>query len=266
MNNRYTKLIPAAIIAGITATLIAPTAASAIWSRAFSSLEIRSDDISLCADEMTFETEYRANRAINPPTYVHALGTPWPLNGGIDNLALYGTAADAVAATNPIATVTVPLVETFIDPDGVWDEWTGRTTIATPAGYDAGDQIFVSTFLDFTTNGSQALTIGDAKYNCVPPEQPINVSATALKFAKRIIVTFDTGTIAPSTIKVSANNGTPASPEIYASFFGKSLVVVRFSSIGLNCATTSVVMTATTTTGQPLRGERPLRDPRCPVT
>jgi hypothetical protein len=265
MHTRFTKLIPAAVIVGLAATLIAPTAASALWTRSFSSLEVRSDDISLCADELTFETEYRSNPAVLPPTYVHALGTPYPYSGGIDTLNLYGTAADAVAATNPIATVSIPLVETFIDPADVWHEWTGQATIPTPAGYDAGEQIYVSTYFDFSTNGSQALTIGDPSYNCVPPETPINISATASKLAKRVFMTFETGTIAPSTIKVSADNGTPASPEFYASFFGRSLVVVRFSKMGLNCATTSVVMTATTTSGQPLRGEQPLKDPRCPA-
>jgi hypothetical protein len=262
--------LTAPLAAFVAVSLATSSSVGAIWPRGVSDLDISSDDISLCADELTFSTRYSANPVRLPDGFVHALGTPWPLNGGVDALSLYGTAADAVAATNPIATVSVPLVETFIDPDDLRYVFTGQATIPTPAGYDEGDQIFVRSLKtpEFTFE-AVPLTIGDPVYNCppvVPTVTEINITAKALKLAKRVVVTLDTGDVVPSSIRVSADNGTSlSSPELYASLFGKSLVVVRFSKIGLNCATTSIVLTATTSTGEQLRGERALTDPRCPL-
>jgi hypothetical protein len=259
--------LTAPLAAFVAVSLATSSSVSAIWPRGVSDLDINSDDISLCADELTFETEYRSNPVRLPAGFVHALGTPWPLDGGVDILSVYGTAADAVAATNPIATVSVPLVETFIDPDDIRYVFKGQATIPTPAGYSDGDQIFVRTLiLPGFTFDAVPLTIGDPVYNCPPVVTKINITAKALKLAKRVVLTLDTGDVVPSSIRVSADNGTSlSSPELYASLFGKSLVVVRFSKIGLSCATTSIVLTATTPTGEQLRGERALTDPRCPL-
>lgn len=258
MHTKFTKLVPAALAVGLTATLIAPSVASAGWVRGFSSLEIRSDDISLCADEMTFETEYRSNPNVLPTDYVHALGNPYPYNGGIDTLDLYGTEADALAETNPIATVETALVETFIDPNDVWHEFTGQATIPTPAGFGDGDPIYVTVNFGGGQIESATLTIGDESYGCVVAPTNIDISAQANRQATRIKVKFDPANVDLDSIMISTDNGEAIPPKrIRIKRNGQAVAKVKASDLGVDASTTEIILTGTDLDGNPIEGRTP---------
>ena len=263
---KFTKFVPAAAALSLTAVLIAPSIASAGWIRGSSDLDTSSNDVSLCEDELTFESEYRqvTDNIIFGDGYVPGLGNPWPRNGGVDELRLYGTAFDAENGVNPIATVTIPLFETGTD-GSIRTIFEGQGTIPTPAGYENGDQIFVSVFNNFQfPQLSLALTIGDAVYNCVVPPANLDFTASASRSATRINATFDSTNVDRATVMIATDNGTAAPAnrsKIRRS--GIARFTVDSATIGLSCDTTKIIVTASTLDGQPLRGEQPFTDPRC---
>lgn len=251
------------VLTSLSAT-VAP--AGARWVFGISAVGRSVENEAVCADEISFSARLghsQANFDILYPSEVLVEGvSAYP--GGNDTMGFYATPADAIAQVNPVATAVLDYVYTgLIDFSHVF-EWEG--SIPTPAGYDNGDVLYVYSIDETTSIVATPLTVGDPQYDCADPEpDPLNAALFTFQDRVRVdspypyLLLFDARQVDSSTLQVAADTGTPTGVDYVGTVFGVlGFAFVDLNDAGVTCASSSLAVTGSSASGQPVATELPV--------
>ena len=237
--------------------------ALARWIRAASAPTRIVDDISVCADEITLKSilEY-------PPDFL----SPEDIATGsfTEQVRLWASAEDAESLDSATAVMVFDFNTTFARTlDNGFVEFEDTATLPTPAGFDNGDFLYGArgqaggspTAVPLEIGGVDILT--GEPYECDSPSEPIELNMNVWTVKSKIwvnswfpyVVAFDNNQVDRSTLQIQANNGTNTSVNYIGSWSHRGFGYFYPNSAGVTCDSTSLVLTATSTSGEPMRSE-----------